>query len=221
MKVIAAIAALFGVLAITSGAFAAQHYMISSSRQIKNGTVRLADLAPGARKALHGKKGHVGPVGPQGPKGEAGSQGPKGNAGPQGLKGDTGSPGTPGAQGSKGADGVSGYEVRTWRYSKDDANSDMGPGYPGVGSGAIATVACSPGKVALSGGYWFTSEHDNGFNSQAISDGSGVVASFPGRMDWSTNTVKPNDNSGWIVQVNNKVNAADMTLYVICANVAH
>ena len=37
--------------------------------------------------------------------------------------------------------GVSGYEVRTWRYSKDDANSDAGQGYVGVGSGAIATVA--------------------------------------------------------------------------------
>ncbi len=94
----------------------------------------------------------------------------------------------------------------------------MGPGYVGVGGGAIATVACSPGKVALSGGYRFTSEGDNGFNSQALSDGSGVIASFPGRMDWSTNTVKPNDNSGWIVQVNNKVNLADMTLYAVCVN---
>ena len=196
-KGIVAIAALFGVLAITSGAFAAQHYLITSSSQIKDGTVRLADLAPGARKALHGNLGAKGDLGPAGP------QGPKGNAGPQGPK---------------GSNGVSGYEVRTWRYSKDDDNSDMGPGYVGVGSGAIATVACSDGKVALGGGYWFTSEHDNGFNSQAISDGSGVVASFPGRMNWSTNTVKPNDNSGWIVQVNNKVNAADMTLYVICAN---
>ena len=196
-KGIVAIAALFGVLAITSGAFAAQHYLITSSSQIKDGTVRLADLAPGARKALHGNLGAKGDLGPAGP------QGPKGNAGPQGPK---------------GSNGVSGYEVRTWRYSKDDDNSDMGPGYVGVGSGAIATVACSPGKVALGGGYWFTSEHDNGFNSEAIRDGSGVVASFPGRMDWSTNKVKPNDNSGWIVQVNNKVNAADMTLYVICAN---
>jgi hypothetical protein len=94
----------------------------------------------------------------------------------------------------------------------------MGPGYVGVGSGAIATVACSPGKVALGGGYRFTSAGDNGFNSPAISDGSGVVASFPGRMDWGTNTVKPNNNTGWIVQVNNKVNLADMTMYVICVN---
>jgi len=202
-KGIAAIAAVFGVLAITSGAFAAQHYMISSSSQIKDGAVSLSDLSKGARKALHGSKGVQGVGGP---------------AGPQGPKGD---PGAPGASGAKGADGISGYEVHTWRYSKDDDHSDMGPGYVGVGSGAIATVACSSGKVALGGGYWFTSQHDNGFNSPNISDGSGVVASFPGRMDWSNNTVKPNDNSGWIVQVNNKVNAADMTLYVICANVNH
>jgi hypothetical protein len=205
-KGIVAIAALFGVLAITSGAFAAQHYLITSSSQIKDGTVRLADLAPGARKGLHGNpgaKGDLGPAGPQGPKGNAGPQGPKGNAGPQGPK---------------GSDGVSGYEVRTWRYSKDDANSDAGPGYVGVGSGAIATVACSPGKVALGGGYRFTSEDETGFNSQALRDGSGVIASFPGRMDWNTNTVKPNNNTGWIVQVNDKVNAADMTLYVICVN---
>ena len=37
-------------------------------------------------------------------------------------------------------------------------------------------------------------------------------------MDWTTNTVKPNDNSGWIVQVNSKVASADMTMYAICVN---
>ena len=193
-KALTVIAVLVPVLAVTSGAFAAKKYVVTSSNQIKNGVVKLHDLSPGARKALRGQNGA------------------KGDAGPAGPKGDTG------ATGAQGPKGVSGYEVRTWRYSKDDDNSDMGPGYVGVGGGAIATVACSPGKVALGGGYWFTSEHDNGFNSEAVRDGSGVVASFPGRMDWSTNTVKPHDNSGWIVQVNDKVNAADMTMYVICAN---
>jgi hypothetical protein len=193
-KGITLIAVLVAVLAVTSGAFAANHYLITSSKQIKAGAVSLSDLSPSARKALKGHKGSTGAAGPQGPAGATGAQGPQGPA------------------------GVGGYEVRTWRYSKDDANSDSGPGYVGVGSGAIATVACSPGKVALGGGYRFTSEGDNGFNSEALRDGSGVVASFPGRMDWSTNTVKPNNNSGWIVQVNDKVNAADMTLYVICAN---
>jgi len=217
-KGITVIAVLVGVLALTSGAFAAQRYLITSSSQIKDGAVSLTDLSAGARTALHGANGLDGAPGAPGAKGDTGAtgpQGPKGDTGvvgPQGPKGDTG----PG--GAQGPAGLSGYEVRTWRYSKDDANSDMGPGYVGVGGGAIATVACSPGKVALGGGYRFTSEGDPGFNSPALSDGSGVVASFPGRMDWNTNTVKPNDNSGWIVQVNNKVNAADMTLYVVCAN---
>lgn len=191
---------LAAVLAVTSGAFAANHYLVTSSSQIKNGTIAASDLSSAARKALKGQQGW---------KGDTGATGAQG---PQGPKGD------PGAQGPHGPAGVSGYEVKTWRYSKDDANSDMGPGYVGVGSGAIATVACSPGKVALGGGYRFTSAGDNGFNSPAISDGSGVVASFPGRMDWDTNTVKPNNNTGWIVQVNNKVNLADMTMYVICVN---
>ena len=205
-KAITLIAALVAVLAVTSGAFAAKQYMITSSKQIKHGAISLSDLSRHARKMLHG---HAGPIGPQGSKGDQGLQGPKGNTGPQGATG---------PQGPKGPAGVSGYEVQTWRYSKDDANSDMGPGYVGVGGGAIATAACSTGKVALGGGYWFTSEGDNGFTSPALSDGSGVIASFPGRMDWNTNTVKPNNNSGWIVQVNDKVNLADMTVYVICAN---
>jgi hypothetical protein len=226
-KGITLIAVLVAVLAVTSGGFAAvNHYMITSSTQIKDGAVSVSDLSAAARKALQGQKGDTGAAGPQGP---AGAQGPTGEgaAGPQGLKGDTGATGATGAQGPQGPvgaqgpqghAGVSGYEVRTWRYSKDDANSDMGPGYVGVGSGAIATVACSPGKVAIGGGYRFTSDDETGFNSQALSDGSGVVASFPGRMDWNTNTVRPNDNSGWVVQVNDKVNAADMTLYVVCVN---
>jgi hypothetical protein len=231
-KGITLIAGLIAVLAITSGAIAANHYLITSSSQIKDGVIALSDLSPAARRALEGQQGTTvasvqGLPGAQGPKGDTGAngpQGPKGDAGAngsQGPKGDTGANGPQGPKGdpgSQGQDGVSGYEVRTWRYSKDDANSDMGPGYVGVGGGAIATVACSPDKVAIGGGYRFTSEGGSGFKSQALADGSGVIASFPGRMDWNTNTVKPNDNSGWIVQVNDKVSAADMTLYVICVN---
>jgi Collagen triple helix repeat (20 copies) len=219
-KGITLIAGLIAVLAITSGAVAANHYLITSSSQIKDGVIALSDLSPAARKALEGQQGTTvasvqGLPGAQGPKGDAGANGPQGPKGDTGANGPQGPKGDPGSQGQNG---MSGYEVRTWRYSKDDANSDMGPGYVGVGGGAIATVACSPDKVAIGGGYRFTSEGDSGFNSQALTDGSGVIASFPGRMDWNTNTVKPDDNSGWIVQVNKKVNAADMTLYVICVN---
>jgi hypothetical protein len=206
---ITVVAALVAVLAIASGATAAGKYLITSSSQVKDGAISLADLSPSVRKAVQAKSSNVGV---------------QSVAGPQGAKGDTGAPGArgergeTGPQGAKGPAGTSGYEVKTWRYSKDDANSDSGPGYVGVGSGAIATVACSPGKVAVGGGYRFTSDGGSGFNAPAVQDGSGVVASFPGRMDWNTNTVKPNDNSGWIVQVNSKVNAADMTLYVVCVN---
>jgi hypothetical protein len=228
-KGITVIAALVAVLAITSGAGAvsAESYLIGSSSQIKAGAISLSDLSSKARKALKGKQGPkgatgsagaLGPAGATGATGPAGATGAMGPAGPTGATGLAGAAGATGPQGPKGQDGVSGYEVHLWRYSKDDASSDMGPGYAGVGGGAIATAACSAGKVALGGGYWFTSEGDNGFNAQALTDGSVVVASFPGRMDWSTNTVRPNDDSGWIVQVNKKVNAADMTVYVICAN---
>jgi hypothetical protein len=38
-------------------------------------------------------------------------------------------------------------------------------------------------------------------------------------MDWNTFTIKPNDNTGWIVQVNSaSANAHDLTVYVICVN---
>ena len=205
-KVIAVLGAVALTLLITTGAFAANKMLTGAN--IKNGSIGVVDLSKSAKAALKGQSGEKGATG------EKGESGPVGPVGPAGAAGATGATG---AQGPKGQDGVSGYEVRTWRYSKDSANSDMGTGYVGVGSGAIATVACSSGKVAIGGGYRFTGG-SGGFNSQAISDGSGVVASFPGRMDWSTNTVKPNDNSGWIVQVNDKVNAADMTLYVVCAN---
>ena len=63
-KGITLIAALAVVLAITSGAFAANHYLITSSAQIKNGVISLSDLAPAARSALKGQQGAAGPQGP-------------------------------------------------------------------------------------------------------------------------------------------------------------
>ena len=80
-KGITLIAALAVVLAITSGAFAANHYLITSSAQIKNGVVSLSDLAPSARSAMKVEKGEPGPAGAQGLKGETGADGPKGDKG--------------------------------------------------------------------------------------------------------------------------------------------
>jgi hypothetical protein len=89
-KAITLIAALVAVLAVTSGAFAAKQYMITSSKQIKHGAISLSDLSRHARKRLHGVQGAAGPTGPEGPRGDQGLQGPKGNQGQQGPKGGQG-----------------------------------------------------------------------------------------------------------------------------------
>jgi hypothetical protein len=86
-KGITLVAVLVGVLAVTSGAFAAKQYLITSSSQIKNGVIKVTDLSPGARRALQGGKGaqgQAGQAGPQGPKGDPGSAGPQGPQGPAG-----------------------------------------------------------------------------------------------------------------------------------------
>jgi hypothetical protein len=68
-----------------------------ASRDIKNGTVRRADISPATLAALSGatgQRGPAGPIGPAGPpgaRGDAGSQGPTGQQGPPGPAGPRGS----------------------------------------------------------------------------------------------------------------------------------
>jgi len=212
-----AVTAAAGVLVGVGGVGGAVASGLLTSQDIQNGTIRSVDVHDGTLGLRDMNTYTQNQIQQRGPRGRRGVEGPQGTQGP---KGDTGPQGPTGAPGLNGRNGVSGYEVDTWNYTKD-GSSDMGASYPGVGGGAIATVACTTGKEALGGGYWFKSEGDNGFHSAAVSDGSGVIASFPGRMDWNTNTVKPGDISGWIVQVNDSVNLADMALYVVCANVSN
>ncbi len=94
-KGITLIAVLVGVLAVTSGAFAAKKYIITSSSQIQDGAVHMADLSPGARKELHGAKGAKGEQGAQGAKGAQGAQGPAGKDGQDGATGPHGPQGAP------------------------------------------------------------------------------------------------------------------------------
>jgi hypothetical protein len=63
-------------------------------------------------------------------------------------------------------------------------------------AGAIATVACSAETdVAVSGGVQVL-----GLDAGANSRNTPVSSSFPGRMDWTTNTPRDNRLDGWIVQ---------------------
>jgi Collagen triple helix repeat (20 copies) len=87
-----AIATLALVFAMSGGAYAAKHYLITSTKQI----------SPKVLKALAGKPGKSGAAGPAGAAGAAGPQGPGGAAG---AKGETGAPGGKGGQGEKGEKG--------------------------------------------------------------------------------------------------------------------
>ncbi len=93
------IASLALVFAMSGGAFAAGHYLITSTKQI----------SPKVLKALQGKVGSAGASGAQGGVGPAGPQGPAGAAGAQGSKGERGVQGEPGAKGEQGDPGLSGW----------------------------------------------------------------------------------------------------------------
>lgn len=95
------IAALALVFAMTGGAFAAGHYLITSTKQIKPSVLAQLKGKAGANGAP-GAAGAAGPVGPQGPGGPPGAGGPGGPQGPQGPKGETGPKGENGKNGTTG-----------------------------------------------------------------------------------------------------------------------
>src|SRR5215471_8385927 len=87
---IIALVALF--FALTGGAAAAGHFIITSTNQIK----------PSVLTKIHGQtgpKGDAGPAGPMGPTGQQGAAGAPGAQGAQGAKGDNGDTGATGATG--------------------------------------------------------------------------------------------------------------------------
>jgi hypothetical protein len=75
------------VFAMSGGALAANHYLITSTKQIN----------PSVLKKLTGKPGPGGPAGATGPGGPAGATGPGGPAGATGPQGPGGAPGAPGS----------------------------------------------------------------------------------------------------------------------------
>jgi Collagen triple helix repeat (20 copies) len=79
------------VFAMSGGAYAANRYLITSTKQI----------SPKVLKTLKGATGKNGAAGPSGPAGPAGPTGAQGGSGPQGA------PGAPGAGGKEGAPGQS------------------------------------------------------------------------------------------------------------------
>jgi hypothetical protein len=110
------------------------------------------------------------------------------SAGTTGAKGATGATGATGPAGSVGATGASGLEGAYYAVAKYDVGDTNG--------GAVATVACkATTDVAISGGVQTLAAGTNGLSGNVP-----VSSSFPGRMDWSTNTPIAGRLDGWIVQ---------------------
>lgn len=93
-----AVAVLALVLAMSGGALAATHYVITSTKQI----------SPKVLKSLKGASGKNGVNGANGANGGQGPAGATGAAGPQGPAGPQGAPGVPGKDGKEGKEGKGG-----------------------------------------------------------------------------------------------------------------
>jgi hypothetical protein len=78
------------VMASTGTGLAASRYLITSSKQVKPGSLSAANLSRKARRSLRGATGQRGTTGPSGPQGAAGVVGPPGQTGAAGSPGQTG-----------------------------------------------------------------------------------------------------------------------------------
>jgi hypothetical protein len=129
--------------------------------------------------------------------------GPKGDPGTPGAKGDKGDPGTNGTNGTDGKDGKDGdaaFKGAYYAVAKYDVGDTNG--------GAIATVACNDTTdVAVSGGV-----QTLGLGGKATP----ISSSFPGRMDWTTNTPKADRLDGWIVQFDGTVAPEKVNIWALC-----
>jgi hypothetical protein len=122
--------------AISGGAFAAGHYLITSTKQI----------SPKVLKALRGAAGPSGAQGVQGAQGLQGAQGPAGSAGPAGPKGEPGATGPQGPQGSEGKEGKTGY-VEVLPAGKTLTGKFGGGGYANGNEGFVMSTVSFSSRV--------------------------------------------------------------------------
>ena len=174
---IPAIAGAVLVIAVIGGGTATAANLVTS-QDVKDDSLRSRDVHNGSLKVKDLTQRAVDTLQTGGASGATGA---KGATGAQGPKGD------------KGANGLLGAFYATAFYNVGDTNA-----------GAIATVACDPTSTAftaISGGVQVLGIGDTqGEIEAANSRNTPVSSSFPGRMDWSTNSPKPNRLDGWIVQ---------------------
>jgi hypothetical protein len=123
-----AVVALF--IALGGTAFAAKHYLITSTSQIK----------PTVLKKLRGKRGLAGPTGATGAKGAAGAAGP------------AGAPGAPGKEGPAGKEGKEGPPGPTQLTKLEEFRGEFEEVEPEEEGASLAL--CPTGSRAVSGGFF-------------------------------------------------------------------
>ncbi len=123
------------VMAMSGGAYAAGHYLISSTKQI----------SPKVLKALTGKPGATGPAGTSGAQGATGPAGPTGATGPAGAVGAVGETGPAGAAGAPGKEGKAGKEGSPWT-----AGGTLPSGKTETGAWVVGPIVPQPAKAAIS-----------------------------------------------------------------------
>jgi hypothetical protein len=165
---VAATLALF--FAMSGGALAAKHYLISSTNQ----------LSPKVLKALKGHDGGHGALGPLGPKGAPGMPGARGETGP---KGDAGPKGDGGAKGEKGATGATG-PAATVLWATVSSNGSLADG-----SGVVSAKRLRTGLYGVSfnqrvdGCAYEVTLADTGLREEAQPP-EGLVSAAPGELEW-------------------------------------
>jgi hypothetical protein len=141
------------MFAMTGGAYAAKHYLITSTKQISPKVLKQLKGAQGPGGA-QGEKGPAGPAGSPGPAGPVGSQGEKGPVGPAGPEGPTGPAGPAGKNGesveiaplAKGSVCTEGGEEFTVGTEKGQACN----GSPWTAGGTLPKGSTETGYFAVS-----------------------------------------------------------------------
>jgi hypothetical protein len=134
------------------------------------------------------------------------SKNPAGVGGPAGPAGPAGPPGATGPQGPAGIPGWAGAVYRVANYTN--------------GGGGRATVACAD-DPAISQEYTAVSGGAEVEVPNAGTNTEPIVASFPGRMDWSKNLPYPNRLDGWVVYFGNgaapsAANGGTLKIWALC-----
>jgi hypothetical protein len=165
------------VLATTGTGLAASKYLITSSSQVRAGSLAASDLSAKARKQLRGATGAKGATGtrgatgPTGPAGATGATGPTGAAGPQGPTGDAGPAGPQGPKGDTGAAGPTGPSD-AWVY--DDLGPDTAMTLPAGAYTVSGTVYFANPENA-----WCTTKHGDPDGSSVGQDSYAMAVSGP------------------------------------------